>query len=317
MSSPVIPDRPERFTTNMNLRVPADAEDADLVTVLGDMLDDVDDAVTEQVALAAEHALTAQLAAVAAMTTAQRDALPADQKPIGRIIYNTTIGQHEGVANGGGWVPVAPPTKVDVFTTSGVWTKPPFAVSVEVFVFSGGGGGAGTGGSSGGGGGGARVVAKLCAAALGGTVAVTVGAGGAGSAGAATAGSASSFGTSLGALGAGASGAAGQAAPGIDDATTSGGTSGAGNTSGQPSLFAGGGGSSSVFGTGGASGLLAGGASGQPGGSRSGSGLAGSGAGGTSNASGLPGGIPSGGGGVASTTGGAGGRGEVIVITHF
>lgn len=56
MSSPEIPDRPERFTPNLGLRVPGDEDKADIVTVLGELLDTTDEVLPEQVARAEQAA---------------------------------------------------------------------------------------------------------------------------------------------------------------------------------------------------------------------------------------------------------------------
>ncbi len=74
-------------------------------------------------------------------------------------------------------------TDVQIFTTSGTWTKPTGALAVFVYLFGGGGAGGGSnggnqGGGGGGGGGSARKV--FGANALGATEAITIGAGGTG-----------------------------------------------------------------------------------------------------------------------------------------
>lgn len=73
---------------------------------------------------------------------------------------------------------------VQVFTSSGTWTKPTGIEAVDVFVVGGGGGGAGTGTTGGGRGGGASggYAREFIATGLGATETVTIGAGGAGGA---------------------------------------------------------------------------------------------------------------------------------------
>lgn len=97
---------------------------------------------------------------------------------------------------------------VEVFTSSGTWTKPSGTTSIEVWVVGGGGGGSGiassaTGGGSGGGGGGATY--KRFTTGIGTTETVTVGTGGAGgtSGGAGSVGVTSTFMTLTGNNGAG------------------------------------------------------------------------------------------------------------------
>lgn len=231
--------------------------------------------------------------------------------------------------------------QIDVFTSSGTWTKPDGAKLVEIVCVGGGGAGgsgarraAGALATGGGGGGGAAVASRVIpASALGATEAVSVGAGGAGGSGvvgdntngnSGANGTSSSFGAHVRATG-GTAGAGG---------TTSGAASGGNAGSG---LFAGSAGAASSA-TGGAGGNSSG-ASGGAGGGGAGGGITtgdvanaggngapvastnglGQGTGGAietvggsgtnvATGSGLPG--PGAGGGGASTTGAAGDGGN-------
>lgn len=104
---------------------------------------------------------------------------------------------------------------VQIFTSSGTYTKPAGLVAAIVEVCGGGGGGGGvagaTGNGSGGGGGGASTMRRLLASAIGATETVTVGAGGAGgdtAGGDGATGGTSSFGSLVDAPGGGGGGGA-------------------------------------------------------------------------------------------------------------
>ncbi|MDH6279331.1 hypothetical protein [Prescottella agglutinans] len=87
-------------------------------------------------------------------------------------------------------------SNLHVYTTSGVWTKPPRLFAIELVIRSAGGGGSrisNTSGAGGGGGGAVRTLKRIPALSLPETVIVTVGPGG----GPGQAGGASSFGDLL------------------------------------------------------------------------------------------------------------------------
>jgi len=141
------------------------------------------------------------------MTATQRDAI--SSPAAGLLIYNTITNQYN-IYNGTSWGAVGSggvSTSIQVFTSSGTWTKPVGITKVIVEVVGGGGGGGGTeassnkAGSGGGGGGYSRKIIDVSAVT---SVEVTVGAGGSGGAAGANDGSTggtSSFGAYCSATG--------------------------------------------------------------------------------------------------------------------
>lgn len=136
-------------------------------------------------------------------------------------------------------LPASPMSRIDRFTSSGVWTKPAWASRVKVMLVGGGAGGgsgalrpAGTAASGGSGGGpGVVVEGDFQAADLTATVAVTIGAGGVGGAAqttagadgvAGTAGGATSFGSYLRSFGGGAGFGLGGSGVAVSGGVTSG-----------------------------------------------------------------------------------------------
>ena len=211
----------------------------------------------------------------------------------------------------GGWrmltsIAGGPPT-LQVFTSSGTWTKPEGLVSVKVTVIGGGGAGGGSTAnftSGQGGGGGGASIKHILAASLGATEVVTIGAGGVGGTGAGPTGGTSSLGSLLQATG---------GYGGIQGNGTKASTSGEGGIGTLGDLnFKGGANSSSAGGAnskeGGAS-FMGGGALGH--------------AGSANYYAGRPGGVYGGGGGganrddITNRSGGDGGAGIVFVEEYY
>lgn len=231
-----------------------------------------------------------------------------------------------------GWAANPKACNVQVFTSSGTWTKPAGAVSVVASLVGGGGGGgagargaAGTARSGGGGGGGGAVsVASFDASVLGSTETVTVGTGGAGAAAQTTNTTAGANGTSGGNTHFGNHLSARSGGGGVGGGIASAGTAGAGGIglangcNGGSGSATGAAGSSSVIGSGaggggGGGGITAadadsaGGSAQTPGSASRSTGTAGTtagGSGGTGGASTT---------GTASPGGGGGGGGSSIV----
>ncbi len=143
---------------------------------------------------------------------------------------------------------------MQVFISSGTWTKPAGCRKIRVRVIGGGGGGGANGGTDGGGGGGGGGYAEEWIDVSGvSTVAVTVGAGGAGGTGtgAGATGDSSSFGAYCSATG-GAGGAGGSAGTGGAGGVGTGGDLNIGGQAGDGGSAVGAHGGSSALGGGGA-----------------------------------------------------------------
>lgn len=190
--------------------------------------------------------------------------------------------------------------KMDVFTSSGTWTRPDGVTSIKVTVIGGGGGGAGSGGIHAGGGGGGGGISIKFISALGATEAITIGSGGGGGAGSGgsaangTGGGQTFFGAHFNATG----GAGGIASGGI------GGASGIGS-SGDINDSLGDGHTSINTGVGGDPGQDYGGHGGGPGG-----------IGGFATTGGAAPGYGGGGGGGGDSNAGGTGKGGIVIIEY-
>lgn len=218
---------------------------------------------------------------------------------------------------GGGSAPAHSPIDVQVFTSSGTWTKPAGCTTVFVRVVGGGGGGGGAPAtpagqySHGGGGGSGGYSEEFITSGLGATETVTIGAGGTGtSGGAGNGGGTSSFGAHLSATG----GTGGQTAGPASGAFISGVGNGGSGSGGGYNVFGQSGmtgfvetASGNLLGGAGGPSVVAGGASPVGGSNNGANALAGSGGGG-GGASNQP--------SQGAKTGGTGGAGVVIVRSY-